>query len=76
MSEDSKHPVSSKTIWLGLVITVAGYLQANLPLIKVLVAAWVSPEHVETIMGAITMALGLGVVVVRFYTTGPVAMKP
>lgn len=71
------HPaVRSKTIWLGLLITVVGYLQANLTLIEVILRPIVKAETVPVVMGALNMALGLAVIVVRFLTDGPLSAKP
>jgi hypothetical protein len=57
----------SKTIWLGLFITVFGYLQANLHTF----APWVDQKYI----GLLNMAFGLGVIVVRFYTDTALADK-
>jgi hypothetical protein len=51
----------SKTIYLGLAITVIGYIQSTLPTL----APWVEPHH----LGVLNMILGLGVIVVRFFTS-------
>ena len=65
----------SKTVWLGLLITLLGYLQANLPLIRTLLAPWLKPEQVEPALAGITMLAGMLVVVVRFLTDGPLSEK-
>jgi hypothetical protein len=65
----------SKTIHLGLLITLMGYLQANLNLIQTLLAPMVEAERVGIYMGAINMALGIGVIIVRFYTDSSLASK-
>jgi len=67
--------VRSKTVWLGLVISVAGYLQANVSLLKTLLRPVLEEDLVEPVMGAITMGLGLLVIVVRFLTDGPLSAK-
>jgi len=65
----------SKTVHLGLVVIVLGYLQMNMPLIEKILSPFVGAEMVEHIMAALTMAVGLGVVVVRFYTDQSLADK-
>ena len=65
----------SKTVYLGLVITLLGYLQANLPLIRTVLAPFLKPEQVEPALAGITMLAGILVVVVRFVTDGPLSAK-
>lgn len=54
----------SRTVWLGLAVAVAGYLEAQFRLIESLI-----PEQWR---GVGMMAVGLAVVVLRFVTTLPV----
>jgi uncharacterized membrane protein len=65
----------SRTNWVGLAIVVTGYLQSNVKLMELLLSPVVSPENAETVMGAITMALGLSVIVLRFFTDTALANK-
>ena len=65
----------SKTVWLGLVITVFGYLQTNLPVVRTILLPSIGQDKIDMIVGAINIALGLGVIVVRFYTTQALADK-
>lgn len=57
----------SKTIWLGFAITLFGYLQANVHTF----APWIDQKYV----GLLNMLLGMGVIVVRFYTDQSLADK-
>jgi len=70
-----KGAARSRTIRLGLAIIVMGYLQANLPLVEKLVGSFMDKETVDLVMAAITMLLGLGVVVMRFLTTESLQAK-
>lgn len=65
----------SKTVKLGLAVVVLGYLQMNMPLIERLLSPLMGPDVVELLMAALTMAIGLAVVVVRFYTDESLADK-
>lgn len=65
----------SKTVYLGLVITIIGYLQSNLPLLKAILSPLVGEENIEMTMGALTMLLGLTVIIVRFQTDTALANK-
>jgi hypothetical protein len=71
----AKGAARSKTIHLGLLILVMGYFQVNLNLIQTILSPFLSPEKVEVTMGAINMFLGLGVIIVRFYTDTSLADK-
>jgi len=53
----------SKLVWLGLTLTVFGFLEANFRTIEYLI-----PEHWR---GPAVMAVGMIVVVLRFVTTMP-----
>ena len=75
MNPTAAGAAKSKTIWLGLIITLMGYFQANLPLLRTLLAPSVGEDKVELVMGAINMALGVGVIVVRFYTDSALSEK-
>lgn len=75
MNPTATGAAKSKTIWLGLLITLMGYFQANLPLLRVVLAPTVGQERVELAMGLIQMALGVGVIIVRFYTDRALADK-
>lgn len=57
----------SKTIWLGFLITLFGYIQANIHTF----APWIDQKYI----GLGNMLLGLGVVVVRFYTDSALSEK-
>lgn len=57
----------SKTIWLGFFITIFGYLQANIHTF----APWIDQKYI----GLANMLLGLGVIVVRFYTDSALSEK-
>lgn len=50
----------SKTVYLGLAVTIMGYLQANAQTL----APFVRPE----ILGLINLGLGAAIIVVRFLT--------
>lgn len=67
--------VRSKTNYLGLLVTMMGYVQANLSSFKVILAPVMKPEYVEALIGIIGMVLGLSVILVRFYTTESLAQK-
>jgi hypothetical protein len=71
----AKGAARSKTIHLGLLVLIMGYLQVNLPLIQTLLEPIVEPARVGIYMGAINMFLGLGVIIVRFYTDTALADK-
>jgi hypothetical protein len=75
MNENLTKAHKSKTVWLGMAITILGYFQANLPLAKTILVPVIGPEKIEVLMSALTMALGLSVIVVRFYTDGPLSQK-
>lgn len=57
----------SKTIWLGFMIMMMGYLQANIATL----APWVEQKYI----GLANMLLGLFVMIVRFYTDQSLADK-
>lgn len=57
----------SKTIWLGFLIALFGYLQANVHTL----APWLDQKWI----GLGNMLLGLGVIVVRFYTDSALSEK-
>lgn len=75
MNPQLRGATRSKTVYLGLVITLLGYLQANLPLARQLLAPLVAPEKLELWMALLTMATGVAVIVVRFLTDGPLSEK-
>lgn len=57
----------SKTIWLGFLVTLFGFLQANVHTF----APWVDQKYI----GLGNMLLGLGVIVVRFFTDSALSEK-
>lgn len=57
----------SKTVWLGLALTVVGYLQTQ----NGVWSQWVDPKWA----GVIDMGFGLAVIVLRFVTTTSLAEK-
>jgi hypothetical protein len=57
----------SKTVWLGFIIMLFGYMQANLHTL----APWVDQKYI----GLSNMLLGLAVMIVRFYTDQSLADK-
>lgn len=75
MNPQLRGATRSKTVWLGLAITLLGYLQANLPLAKQLIAPFLPPEKIDLAMALLTMTTGLAVIVVRFLTDGPLSEK-
>lgn len=67
--------VKSRTNYLGLAVAMMGYAQANLSSFKVILAPVMKPEYVEAVMGLAGMALGLAIIVTRFYTDKSLAAK-
>ena len=63
----AKGATRSKTVYLGLAITVMGYLQANVNAL----APFIRPEY----LGTVSMGLGLAVILVRFVTDQSLADK-
>lgn len=57
----------SRTINFGLLVTILGGIQANIPSVQ---AAFTPMTY-----GVITAAVGMGIVVLRFLTTGAVEDK-
>jgi len=57
----------SKTIYLGLAVTVIGYLQLNLAVL----GPWVRPE----LLALANILLGLVVIIVRFVTSESLEAK-
>lgn len=57
----------SKTVHLGLWLAVAGFMQTQTEFFSM----FLTPQQ----QGFVTMAVGLAVVVLRFYTTVPVSEK-
>ena len=57
----AKGAARSKTVYLGLAVTVLGYLQAN---VSLLAGVGIKPEH----LGLVNLTLGLAVILVRFVT--------
>lgn len=57
----------SKTIKLGFMITLLGFLQANVHTF----APWIDQKWI----GLLNMLLGMGVIIVRFYTDSSLADK-
>lgn len=75
MNPNVRGATRSKTVWLGLIITLLGYLQANLPLARQVLAPVVAPEKLDLAMALLTMGTGVLVIVVRFLTDGPLSEK-
>ena len=75
MNQTLSGAVRSKTNYLGLLVTMMGYVQANLSSFKVILAPVMKPEYVEALIGMVGMAAGLAIIVVRFYTTESLAQK-
>lgn len=67
MNESVTGAAKSRTIWLGLALTVFGYLETQGDVI----GHYVTPE----VSGLINMGFGLAVIVLRFLTTTPLAQK-
>ena len=75
MDKQFRGAVYSKTVWLGLLFVVSAFFQANLPLFKVMLEHFVSPEHLELIFAGYQMLLGLLVVMARFLTDESLSTK-
>jgi hypothetical protein len=67
MNPTAQGAVRSKAIWLGFLIMLMGYLQANIATL----APWVDQKYI----GLGNMLLGLFVMIVRFYTDQSLADK-
>lgn len=62
-----KGAVKSRTVYLGLAVSIIGVIQASADVFT----AYLSPVH----QGLLTMGLGVAVVVLRFLTTTPLNEK-
>ena len=63
MKETIQGAARSRTVWLGMIAAVLGVIQAN----PQAIAPFVEPHW----LGLINMLVGIGIVVVRFDTQGP-----
>lgn len=67
MNDSLRGAIRSKMIWLGLALTVFGFLQTQSEVLaKVIPEEW---------LGVVNMLFGLAVVVLRFLTTDALAEK-
>ena len=64
-----KGSLKSKINWLGLAVIVLSYLQTNMGSIKTILAPVLAPAYTEAIMGLIGMAVGMAIIVARFFTS-------
>lgn len=67
MSDKLKGAVKSKLVWLGMLLAIAGVIQANMDVF----AQYLTPEA----QGLATVGVGIAVVVLRFLTTMPLDEK-
>jgi hypothetical protein len=63
-----KGGAKSKAVWVGVAIAALGYLQLNLALISDLLSPVLPPETTKQIMAALTLLLGLAVILIRIFT--------
>jgi hypothetical protein len=61
MNPTVKGSLKSKLMWLGAAVSVMGYIQANIQLIS----NFIPQEYI----GAANMALGLAIMIARYFTT-------
>jgi hypothetical protein len=75
MNATLKGSIKSKINWLGLAVIVLGYLQSGLGNLRVILMPFIKPELLEALLGLISMAVGIAIIVARFFTEDSLAEK-